>query len=233
MRVEVVDGGPERLGARTAVWIAERLWAAVAERGQAHLAVSGGHTPAPMFRALARLPVPWEQVDVWQVDERVAPDGDHDRNATLFMADLVVLAPLASERVHLMPVTDPNLEAAAARYGDALQRACGGVLDVAHLGLGPDGHTASWPPGDAVIDVDDRLVGLSGVYQGRRRMTLTVPAVNAARGVVFQVVGRDKADAVAGLVGRDPSVPAARVTDAAVVIVDPDAAARIRSSSLP
>ena len=224
MKVEVIGGGKERLGARAAVWVADRLWTAVAERGVAHLAVSGGSTPGPMFTALARLPVPWARVEVWQVDERVAPDGEPARNATLLLADLLGPVRLPSGQVHLMGVTADDLDAAAAEYAAALERACGGVLDVVHLGIGPDGHTASWVPGDPVVDVTDRLVASSGEYQGRRRMTLTVPAVNAGRALMLQVVGADKAAAVAGMLQGDPTLPASRLRADTVVIADAGAA---------
>lgn len=225
MRIEVLPDA-DQLAERTAVWIADRLWSAVAERGRAHLAVSGGSTPAAMFRSLAALPVPWGSIEVWQVDERIAPDGDADRNAGSLERDLVAPAGLDAAAVHLMPVTAADLDAAAADYERDLASACGGVIDVVHLGIGPDGHTASWPPGDPVINVDDRSVALSDVYQGRRRMTLTVPAVNRARSIVIEVLGADKAAAVAGLLEGDPVLPASHVRGDALVLADHAAAGR-------
>jgi 6-phosphogluconolactonase/glucosamine-6-phosphate isomerase/deaminase len=138
MRIEVVRGAPDRLAQRAAVWVAERLWAAVAERGEAHLAVSGGATPAAMFADLARVPVPWTAVHVWQVDERVAPSGHPDRNAVDLQRAL--LDDVQPKMVHVMDVTAADLDAAAAVYGAELRDACGGVLDLVHLGLGGDGH---------------------------------------------------------------------------------------------
>src|SRR5215211_3189382 len=172
MRIEVVRDGA--LAERAAVWIAERVWHAVAERAVAHVAVSGGHTPAPMFDTLAGLPVPWTHVHIWQVDERVAPDGDPDRNLMALRRHL--LDRLASSTLHAMDVAVSDLDAAARRYEEELQQATGGRFDVVHLGLGADGHTASWVPDDPAGEVDDRLVTVSRVYQGRRRLTLTVPA---------------------------------------------------------
>ena len=213
---------PEALAARTAVWVADRVWTAWSERGAAHVAVSGGTTPAAMFVALADLRLPWADVHVWQVDERIAPDGDADRNAGQ-------LGPLrdAGASVHLMPVTDPDLESAAIAYAGDLHVACGGVLDVVHLGLGDDGHTASWAPGDPVIAVESADVAVTGLYKGRARLTLTRPAVNRARAVAFLVGGAAKAPALTRLLTDDPGIPATAVRrDHAVCFADPAAAGR-------
>jgi 6-phosphogluconolactonase len=219
--VEIVAGGDTRLAERAAVWIAERAWRAVTERGRAHVAVSGGGTPDAMFAVLAGLPLPWEQVHVWQVDERVAPDGDPDRNATALTERLLAAVPAVA---HLMDVAAPDVAAAAAAYAAALHDACDGRLDVVHLGIGDDGHTASWPPGDPVAEVTDADVAVSGEYKGRIRMTLTVPAVNRARDLVFLVAGADKAAALRQLVDADESIPASRVRrSGTVVLCDPPA----------
>ena len=217
MRVETFAA--DALPGRGAIWIADRVWSALAERGVAHVAVSGGHTPVAMLRALNGLPLPWDRLHIWQVDERVAPDGHPDRNAT----DLV--AALPSRSLHLMPVTADDLEAAAAEYASELAAACGGVLDVVHLGLGDDGHTASWPPGDPVIGVTDRNVAVVGPFHERLRMTLTVSAVNRARLCMVLVAGADKADAVAKMLARDRSVPAGHLPADALVLSDPAALA--------
>jgi 6-phosphogluconolactonase/glucosamine-6-phosphate isomerase/deaminase len=171
-----------------------------------------------MFEVLAEHTIEWDRVEIFQVDERVAPDGDPDRNLTLLEASLPEEA-IGSLRP--MPVTDDDLERAARRYEELLPEA----LDVVHLGLGPDGHTASLVPGDPVLDVTDRAVGLSGEYQGRRRMTLTYPALAAAWRVVWLVTGDDKREALAKLVAQDASIPAGRVEARdAVVVCDRDPA---------
>jgi 6-phosphogluconolactonase len=208
VRVETVPGGPGALAERAAVWAADQLWTAIAERDVAHLAVSGGTTPKAMFTALASLPLPWEHVHVWQVDERVAPDGDPARNVNDLEAALLSKVPAIA---HLFAVTDPDLSAAAAAYAADLHDACHGVLDVVHLGLGDDGHTASWPPGDPVVDVTDADAAIAGPYQDHLRLTLTVPAVNRGRHIMFLVAGAAKADAVGKLVAGDPSIPASHV----------------------
>jgi len=184
--------------------------------------VSGGGTPRPMFAALATLPVPWEQVHIWQVDERVAPDGDPDRNVNDLEATLLSKV---SATPHLFDVTNPDLDAAIDAYPRALRDACDGVLDVVHLGLGDDGHTASWPPDDPVVDIVDADVARSREYKGRVRLTLTVPAVNRAREIMFLVADAEKADAVAKLVAGDPAIPASHVRrDGTVLLVDEAAA---------
>jgi 6-phosphogluconolactonase len=167
--------------------------------------VSGGKTPWPMFEQLGKAEIDWDHVDVFQVDERVAPDGDDDRNLTHIRANL---PDAALERLRPMPVTDDDLDAAARRYEAELPK----PLDLVHLGIGPDGHTASLVPGDPVLDVSDRFVALTGgEYQGRRRMTLTYPALAAARDIFWLVAGEDKRDALAKLLAGDPSIPAGRV----------------------
>src|ERR1700693_5170141 len=157
--------------------IAAEAGPAVAARGRFIVAFSGGHTPWQMLRARAGEDVPWKGVHVAQVDERVAPAGDPDRNLTHLRQSLLEHAPLSPEQIHAMPVEEENLEAAAADYARLLQQIAGSppVLDLAHLGLGPDGHTASLVPDDPVLAVTDRDVALTGNYQNHRRMTLTYP----------------------------------------------------------
>jgi 6-phosphogluconolactonase len=224
VRLEVIEGGPTRLAERAAVWLADRLFAAVGERGSAHLAVSGGNTPAATFVALAILPVPWDRVHVWQVDERVAPDGDPVRNATHLREHLLSRVPIADERVHLFDVTAEDLKEAAARYAHDLSRLAGGVLDVVHLGLGDDGHTASWPPGDPVVEVTDRDTAVVGPFNGTRRMTLTVPAVNRGRHLLVLVEGRAKAPVVRRLISGDTTIPASHLRSTGTTVLADEAA---------
>ena len=218
MRVEIIPGGSGPLAERAAVWVADQLWSAIAERDVAHIAVSGGTTPKAMFAALAGLALPWERVHVWQVDERVAPDGDPARNLNDLQAALLSKVRATA---HLLAVTDPDLPAAAAAYAAELHAACDGVLDVVHLGLGDDGHTASWPPGDPVVDVTDSDAAPAGPYQDHLRLTLTVPAVNRARQIMFLVAGAAKAPPLHELVIGSSSIPASHVRrDDVVVLAD-------------
>jgi 6-phosphogluconolactonase len=166
-------------------------------------------------------------VHVAQVDERVAPAGDPDRNLTHLRESLLEHAPLPPEQVYAMPVESADLESAAARYAETLQQIAGRppVLDLVHLGLGPDGHTASLVPGDAVLDVTDVDVSLTGVYQGRRRMTLTYPMLNRARRILWVVTGNDKCAPLVQLRDADPSIPAGRIEQRnALLLADREAA---------
>jgi 6-phosphogluconolactonase/glucosamine-6-phosphate isomerase/deaminase len=208
--VEVVPSA--LLPARAAIWIADRVWRAVACRGLAHLALSGGTTPDPMIRELAKLPLPWDDLHVWQVDERVAPDGDPARNAQQ-------LHVLGRATLHLMDVTLPDLETAASGYAAALPAR----LDVVHLGLGEDGHTASWPPESSESDWT-RAVAVVGPYRGHVRLTLTPPVVALARDVMFLVAGSGKRQILRRLLDG-AQVPAQwALAGPAVVLADPAAA---------
>jgi 6-phosphogluconolactonase len=225
----IVLADARAVAAAAAAYIAGEGRAAVAARGRFLLAVSGGRTPWEMLRVLTGEELPWEAVQVFQVDERVAPAGDPERNLTHLRESLVPRASLNPERIHAMPVEADDLAGAAARYARVL-RDFGGtppVLDLVHLGLGPDGHTASLVPGDPVLAVSDADVALTGVYQGRRRMTLTYPILNRARQLVWLVTGSDKAAMLARLVDGDLSIPAGQVRrDRALVLADRAAAGR-------
>ena len=208
---------------RAAALIAEEARAASRARGRFIFAVSGGHTPWLMLRALADEDVPWEAVHLAQVDERVAPPGDPDRNLTHLRESLLAHAPLRPARIHAMPVDSPDLQAAAKQYALTLREIAGSppLLDLCHLGLGPDGHTASLVPGDPVLEVADADVALTGAYQGRRRMTLTYPMLNRSRRVLWVVTGAEKAPSLARLLAGDRSVPAGRVSqDHALAVTD-------------
>ena len=206
---------------RGADLVAAAADATVAERGRFTFAVSGGRTPWAMFAALHGR-MPWEKVTIFQVDERVAPDGDPERNLTQLQRSL---PPGGAADVRPLPVWAEDLDAAAAAYAESLPD----QLDLVHLGLGPDGHTASLVPGDPVLDVVDRDVAVTGVYQGRRRMTLTYPALNRARRILWLVTGEDKADALARLRSGDRSIPAGRISTANALVVADAAAAGFAS----
>ena len=212
MKVDVYadDDGVAR---QAAAIIADAARAAATSRGRFTMAVSGGHTPWLMLRALADDEVPWQQVHVFQVDERVAPAADPDRNLAHLRASLLDRVPLPADHIHAMPVEAADLERAAEQYALTLRQVAGTppVLDLVHLGLGPDGHTASLVPGDQVLDVTDADVALSGPYQGRRRMTLTFPIIDRSRRILWLVTGNEKAGALERLRNADPSIPAGRV----------------------
>jgi len=202
---------------RGAEVVAGAAAAAIDDHGRFSFAVSGGHTPWAMF---AELPptLAWGKISIFQVDERVAPDGDPDRNLTHLLASLPAGA---ATDVRAMPVGARDLDEAAATYAASLPSA----FDLVHLGLGPDGHTASLVPGDPVLDVADRDVAVTGSYQGRRRMTLTYPALNRARRILWLVTGGDKVEALARLREGDGSIPGGRVArEQALVVADAAAA---------
>jgi 6-phosphogluconolactonase len=214
--------------------IAKEARDAVATRGKFVMAVSGGKTPWIMLRDLAQEDVPWKGVHVVQVDERVAPEGDPDRNLTHLRESLLEHAPLRSDQIHAMPVESTNVEAACVRYAQTLAEMAGSpsVLDLVHLGLGPDGHTASLVPGDPVLDVNNADVALTGIYQERRRMTLTYPIINRSRRVLWLATGAEKAGMLARLQAGDVSIPAGRVSrDRAVVLADSAAAGQVVKES--
>jgi 6-phosphogluconolactonase len=229
MKIDIL-ADPAAVARKAAEIIAAEARAAATERGRFVMAVSGGHTPWQMLRRLANETVPWESVHVAQVDERVAPSGDPDRNLTHLRESLLEHAPLRSEQIHAMPVESPDLDDAAKRYAKTLQEIAGSppVLDLAHLGLGPDGHTASLIPGDPVLNVSDVDVGLTGVYQGRRRMTLTYPMLNRSRRILWLVTGSDKVGALARLRDGDASIPAGTIrSDQALVLADRAAVGKV------
>jgi 6-phosphogluconolactonase len=229
MKIQVVADA-DAVARQAALMIAAEARAAVAARGRFVVAVSGGRTPWQMLRILAGESVPWEKILVAQVDERVAPADHADRNLTHLHASLLDHAPLKREQVLAMPVEGPDLDEAARRYARTLERAAGSppVLDLVHLGLGPDGHTASLVPGDPVLDVNDRDVALTGIYQGRRRMTLTYPVINRSRRILWVVTGGEKAGMLVRLRDGDASIPGGRVRqDQATVLADSPAAAEL------
>ena len=228
MKIEI-SADPNSVAQEAAAIIAAEARAAVAERGRFIVAVSGGHTPWIMLSALAREDVPWKNVHLVQVDERVAPAGDPDRNLAHLRESLLEHAPFPQEQIYAMPVEATDLEAGAKEYALVLAKIAGSppVLDLVHLGMGPDGHTASLVPGDPVLQVTDADVAVTGVYQGRRRLTLTYPVLNRARSVLWLITGSDKAGMLGRLLKGDQSIPAGRVNqERAQVLADRAAAGR-------
>jgi 6-phosphogluconolactonase len=234
MNIEIYADG-DTVALQAAKFIAAEARAAVAARGLFVMAVSGGHTPWIMLRDLAQEEVPWSGIHVVQVDERVAPAGDPDRNLTHLRESLLSHAPLRPEQIHAMPVELSDLQGGATQYAQVLRSIAGSppVLDLVHLGMGPDGHTASLVPGDSVLSIKDADVAITGTtYQGRRRMTLTYPIINRARRVLWLVTGGEKAGMLTRLQAADASIPAGRVqADHAVVLADRAAAGSIAKDS--
>lgn len=217
---------PGTVAQRAAQFIAAEARNAVAARGRFKLAVSGGRTPWQMLRVLANEDLPWADVHLFQVDERVAPSGGPERNLTHMRENLLARVALPAANLHAMRVETADLGAAAASYALEIATIAGTptVLDLVHLGLGPDGHTASLVPGDPVLSEAHADVALTQPYQGHRRMTLTYPILNRSRCVLFVVTGAEKTPMLARLRSRDPTIPAGRITGQRALIMA-DAAA--------
>ncbi len=221
MAIDLEVAGDEKAAARRAAEVIAAIGsAAVAEYNTFSLAMSGGRSPWAMLAILGELEaMPWAETELFQVDERIASPGSEDRNLThmvlgLSMDHQAMLRP--------MPVTQRDLEKAAHDYENTLPD----PLDCVHLGLGPDGHTASLVPGDAVLGATDRRVAITETaYQGHQRMTLTYPALATARKIVWLITGPDKVDALKKLLDGDTSIPAGRVENDDMVIVADEAAA--------
>lgn len=219
MAIELEVAGDEKAASRRAAELIAAAGAeAAAERNYFTLAMSGGRSPWAMLAILGELEgMPWDRTELFQVDERVASPGSPDRNLThmvlgLSMDHQATLRP--------MPVTQRDLEAAAREYENALPD----PFDLIHLGLGPDGHTASLVPGDPVLEVNDRRVAITGDYQGHPRMTLTYPAIDQARQIVWLVTGPDKVEPLQKLLAGDESIPAGRVKNDNMIVVADEAA---------
>jgi 6-phosphogluconolactonase len=214
---------PGAVAMRAAECIAQVAREAVTERGRCAMAISGGTTPWRALRALAGEDVPWDRVHLFQVDERVAPSGDPDRNFFQLKEALIDRIAIPSANVHPMPVEEENLDEGARRYEAILRQTAGTppVLDLVQLGLGEDGHTASLFPGDVALQVIDAEVTVTGLQKGRRRMTLTFPAIDRARCILWLVTGSGKSAALGRLRAGGRSTPAGRVrSDRAVLLAD-------------
>lgn len=218
---------PAQVAAAAADHVVRLSREAIADHGRFTFAVSGGHTPWAMFADLAERgrDVAWRHVLVFQVDERIAPAGDPDRNLTHLRESLAA----TDAEVVPMPVNDadPADAAGLAEAAEGYAALLPDRFDVVHLGLGPDGHTASLVPDDPVLEVTDHLVGITRPYQGHPRMTLTYPALARADQVLWLVTGAEKRAPLAKLLVGDQSIPAGRVeARASLILADRAAAGR-------
>jgi len=181
--------------------------ASVADRGTCSIALSGGSTPQRLFRLLAQRgpgALPWEHVDLWWGDERTVPPDHADSNYRMAREALIEPLGLIQSHVHRIAGEVADHDASARAYSRELVTALGSppTFDVVLLGLGPDGHTASLFPGSAALAETSRWVVANEVtsplvHGTATRITLTAPAINAARHVRFLVSGADKATALA------------------------------------
>jgi len=233
MKIKILADGTA-VAEEAAAVIAAEARAAVEARSRFIVAFSGGSTPRRMLTVLAGTDMPWNRVHVVQVDERVAPAGDPMRNLTQLRKCLIDHTPLPRTHLYPMPVESTDLRTAAAQYALTLQAIAGvpAILDLIHLGLGTDGHTASLFPGDSVLHIADRDVAITERYQGTQRMTLTYPILNRARSVLWVVTGGEKAEMLLRLYAGDASIPAGMVRrDHALVIADREAAAQLKPNA--
>ena len=200
------------LAAAGAARMADAAVTAIAARGIFTVAVSGGQTPWTMLQAWSRYDLPWPRIHVFQVDERVAPDGHDERNWTHLHRCLAATGAI----LHPVPVTEGSPVAVCEQYAADLAAICGDpiALDLIHLGLGADGHTASLLPGDPVLGVSAAALAVTRPYGGWVRVTLTYPVLAQARALLWVVGGSSKADALRRLMAHDPTIPAGRVSQA-------------------
>lgn len=202
---------PAAVARAGAAFVAARARDAVSANGRFHFAVSGGHTPSAMFAELASEAVPWDAVVIYQVDERVAPPDDPDRNLTHLHRALGS----APAQVRTMPVNEADLPAAADAYAASLPE----QFDLVHFGSRPRRAYRIAGPGDPVLSVTDHLVALTNPYQGRVRMTLTYPALARASQILWLITGAEKKDPLARLLAADTTIPAGRVEAAASLVM--------------
>ncbi len=227
MKAEVL-ADPEAAAHRAAAFVAGEARRAVRERGRFLVALSGGTTPMRMLQLLPEEDVPWPHVHVFQVDERVVDPSDPARNFTQLRRSLLEKVPVPAEQIHPMPLEEADLSKAAARYSATLRRFAGTppVLDLVHLGLGDDGHTASLVPGDPALDGVDGEVAVTGSYRGFRRMTLTYPVLDGARCILWLVTGSGKTEALLRFCRSDRSIPAGRVSTRRALLLTDEAAVK-------
>lgn len=220
MKTEIFPSA-DQVAKEAAAYIEQLIRETLAHKKSFSMAISGGRTPWEMLKILSKADLPWQRVNLFQVDERVAPDGHADRNLTqLFQS--IEGSPLVTQlRIFPMPVLADNLDEGCRNYIQVLDEVTEGKgLDLIHLGLGSDGHTASLVPRDGVLEVNDREVACTEqLYQGRIRMTLTYPLLNSAKRILWIVTGTEKQVMVQRLLQQDVSIPAGAVNQANALLM--------------
>lgn len=216
----------DEVAKEAANYIADRIRENIARKGFFTMAISGGRTPWEMIKELAKENLPWEKVFLFQVDERVAPDAHPDRNLTQLYKAIEDSRLVSRLNIFPMPVTADDLGEACEEYANHIFRLTeNGKLDLVHLGLGTDGHTASLVPGDAVLEVQDKSVAITGdLYQGRHRMTLTYPLLNQAEKILWVVTGAEKAEMLKRLLHKDPTIPAGKIEQHHAIVLTEESA---------
>ncbi len=223
----------DRWAERAAEVMAAAIAQAIARSGRCLMALSGGSTPLPVFSELANHDLGWERVTIFQVDERIAEAGSPLRNLTAQEEALGHLGanwmPMPVDA--LLGVTEPHAQARTCAILDGFATELVGladdppILDLVHLGLGDDGHTASLFPGDPLVDELGSYVGVTAVHNEARRVSLTRPVLDRARMVIWLVRGSAKVGPLGRLLHGDLSIPAGLIRPAhSVVLADTDAA---------
>jgi 6-phosphogluconolactonase len=228
MKTEIFSNS-EEVAKRAAEFLEEKIRETINTKGSFSMAISGGRTPWEMLKFLSKAHLRWNKINIFQVDEREAPDGHPDRNLSQLFKAIQDSGVETKVNIFPMPVTAENLEEACEDYSKIIYEVTGdGILDLIHLGMGSDGHTASLIPGDQVCEIEDRDVAMTlAPYQGRMRMTLTYPIINRAKEILWVVTGEEKAEMVEKLLISDPSIPAGNVNSSNAVLLLDKVAARI------
>jgi 6-phosphogluconolactonase len=216
----------DQVATEAAIYIGDRIREGIAKKGFFTLAISGGRTPWAMIKQLAQEDLPWENVFLFQVDERMAPDAHPDRNLTQLFKAIEGSRLVLRLNIFPMRVNAEDLDEACLEYESHIKRMTGnGKLDLVHLGIGTDGHTASLIPGDSVLDIEDKSVAITGSeYQGRRRMTLTYPLINQAEKILWVITGEEKAEMLNRLLHMDSSIPAGKISQHHAILLTEESA---------
>lgn len=220
----------EDVAKEAAIYIADRIRENIARKGFFTMAISGGRTPWAMIKELAQEDLPWEKVFLFQVDERIVPDAHPERNLTQLFKAIEGSRLVLRLNIFPMRVNAEDLDEACAEYESHINRMTeNGKLDLIHLGIGPDGHTASLIPDDSVLEVSEKGVAITeSEYQGRRRMTLTYPLINQAEKILWVITGQEKAEMLNRLLHKDPSIPAGKINQHhAIVLTEESASTKI------
>ena len=227
MTLEIFNNSDE-VAEKAAQYIEEKIRTAILTKGSFTMAISGGKTPWQMLKILAKAKLRWEKVFLFQVDERVAPDGNEERNLTQLFKSIEGSGIMTRINVFPMHVISENLEEETKAYAEAIEKVAeNGELDLIHLGMGSDGHTASLIPGDSVCEVAGAAIAMTTQpYQGRMRMTMTYPLINRAKEILWLVTGEEKAEMLQRLLQQDPSIPAGKVNPTHATIFADKAAAK-------
>jgi 6-phosphogluconolactonase len=231
----------DRLSAAAAALIVDKLERAQADHPRATIALSGGSTPRKLYADLGRHPwrerIDWQRLHVFVVDERFVPPEDDESNQRMIRETLLATSPLPEGNFHPMPFIPNNPERAAREYEQELAAFFGRdklpTLDVALMGMGPDGHTASLFPGTRAVEIIDRWVAPTINPSGpSQRLTLTLPVINAARNVIYLVAGGDKSETVRSVIEEQPpAFPTSHVAPTSgelIWLLDRAAASRLR-----